>query len=432
MEPNIDHLLQKYGISPKDQQNNYSSNNFIRLHAISKEFENKSQTTPATPLQDKINLLESKNLEYESEIQRLKSEVNDLKSKLNNFHLQKQKEMTLRNLELDSEFKLTHGKLKTLEGQNAFLKTQLEFYEEENKRSQEQYYIDKENWILQCENLKRQLQYKQIDGSSTGQSVKIEKEENKALRDQISRISVSEKALFDENCELKKLLERDKQEYKDKIQLAEREIKSLKDDYEISLQEIQHENEKLKNICGSQNASVAALEKKIAELENANIISEEARESLKKQQEATRYFIKDVVSVNKQLTESLKKEPTKAPKPRKSEKSGLAKRIKPSSSTSSLKGAEKKQRNMASIPSYLNQEYKMQLQIQELENEVAGINMKYKELLKNPQDGSFDYQTLKSELDSVAKALDEKGKELFSAKRRYSSIVRDKMMRFDS
>ena len=80
----------------------------------------------------------------------------------------------------------------------------------------------------------------------------------------------------------------------------------------------------------------------------------------------------------------------------------------------------------------MNQEYKMQQQIQELENDIVEINKKYKELLKNPQEGSFDYPALKSELDSVANALDEKGKELFSAKKRYSSIVRDKMMRLDS
>ena len=61
----------------------------------------------------------------------------------------------------------------------------------------------------------------------------------------------------------------------------------------------------------------------------------------------------------------------------------------------------------------MNQEYKMQQQIQELENDIVEINKKYKELLKNTQEGSFDYPALKSELDSVVNALDEKGKEFF-------------------
>ena len=82
MEPNIDYLVQKYGISPKDQQNNYSSSNSIRLHAPSKEFEHKPQSTPGKPLQEKLRQPESSNFEYESEIQRLKSEVNDFKSHL--------------------------------------------------------------------------------------------------------------------------------------------------------------------------------------------------------------------------------------------------------------------------------------------------------------------------------------------------------------
>ena len=55
----------------------------------------------------------------------------------------------------------------------------------------------------------------------------------------------------------------------------------------------------------------------------------------------------------------------------------------------------------------------MQQQIQELENDIVEINKKYKELLKNTQEGSFDYPALKSELDSVVNALDEKGKEFF-------------------
>ena len=112
MEPNIDYLVQKYGISPKDQQNNYSSSNSIRLHAPSKEFEHKPQSTPGKPLQEKLRQPESSNFEYESEIQRLKSEVNDLKSQINTLHLQKEKERTLRSIELESEIKLINGKLK--------------------------------------------------------------------------------------------------------------------------------------------------------------------------------------------------------------------------------------------------------------------------------------------------------------------------------
>ena len=145
MEPSIEYLLQKYGISPKDQQNNYSFKDSARSQISFKETENKSLTVSAKPIQDKIKLLESYNIEYETENQRLKSEISDLKSKMHGLMLQKEKEASNKNIELDSQLKILSGKNKSLEEQNAFLRSQIDFYEEENKRSTEQYLIDKEN-----------------------------------------------------------------------------------------------------------------------------------------------------------------------------------------------------------------------------------------------------------------------------------------------
>lgn len=423
MEPNIELLLEKYGMGIKDSKSGSRSQAHLRPLESKPSF---------GPFQDKIKQLENYNFEYEAEIQRLRSEISDLKAKNNSFLLQK--ETNVRGMESDSELKFLTGKAKNLEEQNSFLKNQLDFYEAENRRTQEQHEIDKENWVLQWENLKRQLQYRQIEENSSSQSVKIEKEENKSLRDAITRLRNTEKQLLDENNDLKNRLEKEKFQYKEKIKVAENEIKNLQDDYEISLRETQHENEKLKGICASQNVSIVSLEKKIEELERINKLSEEARDALRQQREATKFFIKDVVSVNQQLADSLKKDSKRSSASKKEEKVFSGKKLKSSSSASNLKvkNDEKGIRKRVSVPSYLNQENKLQGQISELESEIGEINKKYKMLLKNPQEGSFDYPALKAEMDSIAKALDEKSKKLFTAKRRYSSIIREKMMKFEN
>ena len=89
-------------------------------------------------------------------------------------------------------------------------------------------------------------------------------------------------------------------------------------------------------------------------------------------------------------------------------------------------------RKKVSAPSYLKSEEKLQDLISSLEREIEDINTHYRRLLQTSQEGGSGYLTLKKELDDMAKVLDEKTKSLFSAKRRYSTIIREKMMKFDN
>lgn len=425
MEPTIEFLLQKYGISPKDQSSP-SSRNYLKSQSSLREIYDQKSPMHASKIQEKQKSLDLHHYDNEVEIQRLKTEISDLKAKINSMNLQKDKEMTIKTLEIESELKMLASKNRNLDEQNTFLKSQLDFYEAENKRSHEQYLLDKDNWTLQCENIKRQLQYKNIEENSASQSVKIEKEENKNLREQVLKLRNIENDLNEEMGALKKAFDREKQEYRDKLRLAEEEIKSIQDEYELTMQQQKQENEKLKSMLGNQNSIISDFEKKIKELEHINRLSEEAREALKKQQQATQSFIKDVVSVNEQLVDSLKKEPKKPPSHK--ERSTSSKRIKSSQSTSSIKAKdEENSRKRVALPSYLNQENKLQQQISDLENEIADINKNYKQLLDDTHEGSSDYMKLKVELDGISKVLDEKSKILFSAKRRYSTMVREKL-----
>ena len=231
MEPTIDNILQKYGI--KDKNNHKDS---------SRSFQTTQDNTLTSKYAlEKIRCLEESKFQYETEIQRLKFEVTDLQTKNHNLSLQKEKELSLKSLDLQSDLKFLEGKCKNLEDQNVFLKTQIDFYEAESKRAQEQHKIDKENWSLQYDNLKRQLQFKEIEGNSASQSVRIEKEENLSLRDQVFKLKSNEKSLMDSVFELKKTLEREREDYNESMKNAEEDVKNLQKDFELNIEELKQE-----------------------------------------------------------------------------------------------------------------------------------------------------------------------------------------------
>ena len=153
-------------------------------------------------------------------------------------------------------------------------------------------------------------------------------------------------------------------------------------------------------------------------------LSEEAREALKKQQMATKDFIKDVISVNEQLVGSLSKEA----KPRSKKRSSSAQRNKSAMSVKTPREEAPSIKQKVLVPSYLNKEGKLQDTIQNLEDEIAEINSNYKRLISKTQDGTSDYLKCKEEIDKLARLIDEKSKALFAAKRKYSSMVREKII----
>ena len=410
MSSSIEFLLQKYGISPKSSQN-HPTPSFIS-----------SQMTPDC----KISLMRSSELSpsFDLELERAKNEISDLKSQITSLKLQKEKEVTLKVLEIESDYKLAQGRNKSLEEQINFLKSQLEFFKNETRRQQEQYSIEKENWMLQSENLKRQLQYKQIEGNSSSSSAKLEKEENRMLREQLTQLKQNEQGMLNEMNDLKKEIDRERNRMKENVEVKDIEFKSQSEELELVIQQHKQDNEKLHHLCSELNQSLSDKDKKIRELENIIKLSEEAREALKKQQMATQDFIKDVVSVNEQLVGSLSKEA----KPRGKKPSARAKKTKSAVSLKTSREEDSSIRQKVSIPSYLNKEGKLQDTIQNLEDEITEINSKYKRLINKTQDGSSDYLKCKEDIDKLAKLIDEKSKTLFAAKRRYSSMVREKII----
>ena len=402
MSSSIEFLLQKYGISPKTSFQSYSN-----VPSRSNQSPLKSSDLSST---------------LELELQRAKSEIADLKSQITSLNLQKDKELTLKTLDLDSEFKFQLSKSRGLEDQVTFLKTQMEFYETENKKMQEQFFIEKENWMLQMESLKRQLQYKQIEGNSSSSSVKLEKEENRMLREQVMQLKNNEVELNCELDELRRAFDREKGKMQESVGLKDIEMKTCSGEFQLVLQQMKQEQERLQQACANLNGNVCEKDKKIKELENVLRLSEEAREALKKQQMATQDFIKDVVSVNEQLVGSLQK--SSNPKNKKRTNSASRK----SNTLPKPFQDEDSQRKKVSIPSYLNNESKIQETIQNLEEEIQEINSNYKKLLIKTNDGSSDYLKYKEEIDNLAKLLEEKSKTLFAAKRKYSSMVREKII----
>lgn len=410
MSSSIEFLLQKYGISPKNSQ------------TLPSQSFKESQLTPDRQKSPMRSSELSPSLDLE--LQRAKSEIFELKSQIASLQLQKEKEATLRLLEIESDLKIVKGHNKNLEEQVVFLKSQIEFFENESRRQQEQYLIEKENWVLQSENFKRQLQYKQIEGNSNSSSAKMEKEDNKMLREQLAQLKQTEQERLNEINDLKKEINRERNKMKECNDIKDIEYKSQSGEFDLVLQQLQEDNDKLNHLCSELNQSLNEKNKRIRDLENVIRLSEEAREALKKQQMATKDFIKDVISVNEQLVGSLSKEA----KPRSKKRSSSAQRNKSAMSVKTPREEAPSIKQKVLVPSYLNKEGKLQDTIQNLEDEIAEINSNYKRLISKTQDGTSDYLKCKEEIDKLARLIDEKSKALFAAKRKYSSMVREKII----
>ena len=135
----------------------------------------------------------------------------------------------------------------------------------------------------------------------------------------------------------------------------------------------------LGNQVRGQNSEMADLEQNLKELEHINMMSEDARDTLKKQQITTQGFIKDMVSVNEKLADKAKQENKKPLINRKSERSDSKKKRRGSNNAVGVKESEEDSgRKRVGVPSYLNQEGKLEEVIQTLENEISEINSSYK------------------------------------------------------
>ncbi|CAG9313577.1 unnamed protein product [Blepharisma stoltei] len=419
-------------------------------------------------LQEKLKITENAKEQLQSDIDVLEKRSYEEKQRMNT-ELSKAiysvKDLEKKCYELDQALQTKNNLIGKLEDQIGFLNTQCGFAEGENKRFQEQYAIDKENWSLQVEHFKKMLATKNDSEESSLEALRAEQAKNRNLEEKILEKDEVIEALNEEIYQLRQNLDSERDIHQKNLEVLEDELRRTKLDLNDKTIRLDDLNKSYQDTLSKQSTEIEELKLHIAELNKINFLSEEARNALKHEHMETQHFVKDIVSVNEQLVDSLKREsqaklllenasrerslsnkPIKKHKKKfsaslkksivnKTQKSNAHKReySRESSIERSSRGFTPK-RHVKS-PSYLknnkNEEKELEYEIKELDKEISKYNGMYKQLLLMSNDGSRDLGALKAELDDISAKMEEKSKMLYSLKRKHQAILREKMLTFN-
>jgi predicted nucleic acid-binding Zn-ribbon protein len=290
-----------------------------------------------------------------------------------------------------------------------FLESQVDFLNKENKRLAEQHKIDKENWELKLENLK-----KNVKGDSS-ESVKL----SLALSKAEARIA----SLTGEVEELRSKNEFQKTSYQQKLDYVQGEVAKLKQEEEKYIKELEAKNKDNEEI-------IRQLNKKIQEIEK--MMEKQKKIGFSKKNEVKTF--EKSLSVSEKLSKSYKSPLVSSPatkaKPQQStrrssstvKESDSAKSIRkkpPSRDSSAEKTMPTRVHNKA--PSYLRKENQSN-NIELIEKEIAVLTGRYKYLLQMSQEAS-ELQSLRTEIHKVANEIEEKSNMLFALKKKQKEFL---------
>ncbi|CAG9330856.1 unnamed protein product [Blepharisma stoltei] len=452
---------------PENFQQSESANDTIKSKAI---------TNAMKALQEKVNKLESEKDGLQAEIEYTKmkhlSEINELEEKYKN---------KAANLSEDSE----GLSIQKLEEQVEFLHSQCEFAEAENKRLSEQYTIDKENWALQFEHLKRQINSKPPIPSNNNlvEMLKQEQTEHKKTLEQLEQRENEFEEVSKELEFYKKKCETQKDEYQKNFKYIEGELRRIKLEQEARIVDLENENKKYKELYEKlllenqkrdykKPAHPYNEPKTTTPRQSLDIKAKQAAEIKAKSKQTS-----DVKSTPKQVVKKPSistndKAPIQVQVRNKRENSLNSSNSKPLTRSSSVtKQMPSKQasstatpgtpthkflrrndslkdsihtdrsssgtpKNHYKTPSYLKKnkenEASLETQIQDQEKDVSSLNARYKLLLHLSQDGNQDLSTIRNELVSISQSIDDKTKIIFSLKQRQQEIIKNKMLNVSS
>lgn len=340
-------------------------------------------------LQSKISLLESSERSSKEELQKISQELTKSAS-----------------IPKDSSEKLL------------FLESQVEFLTKENKRLAEQYKLDKENWELRLENLKK--------------GGKLESPINPKTSMQLSKAESRIQALTSEVEDLKLRNDQQKINYQQKLDYVQSEVKKLKAEEEKYIKELETKNKENEEI-------IAQLNKKVKEIEGMMKKNLEKKSAEKKKVELKipeQKSMEKSLSVSEQLSKSFKNALIQSPVGRRkvpvsnrrssssikdadSEKSIKKKTVSRDSSAEKCHPAPARVHNK--VPSYLRKENQSN-NIDLLEKEIAVLTGRYKYLLQMSQEAS-ELQSLKTEITKVANEIESKSNQLFSLKKKQKEFL---------
>lgn len=342
---------------------------------------------------------------------------------------------------LQNDMLKTQQKSSEANDKHAFFNSQIEFLTKENKRINDQYKIDKENW---------ELKLKTLEKSSKGPE---DKDNFKSLL-QLNKAEAKILELNNEISELKGKNEQQKQNYQKKLDFVDGEIKKLKQEEEKYIKELEEKNKNNEEIINQLNKRIKEIEKLVTNKEGdkkSTPLRNPRQKSLDNKSEKSQ-------SVSEKLSRSSKSPLIQSPKVKPSKNALQNKRantyLKESSSNKDIakrktplkepsvdiKSANKigntrekddkivnlpSSRMLNKAPSYLRKENQHN-NIEIIEKEIAVLTGRYKYLLQMSQDAS-DVVSLRNEITKVAGEIEDKSNTLFAVKKKQQDFLKQQI-----
>jgi chromosome segregation ATPase len=309
--------------------------------------------------------------------------------------------------------------MKKVEGKNIYLTAQVEYYQNELRTLNQLMIQEQASLQEQVRKLKNQLDSIKDNANSsqkTENHLDLHFNENSHLRDTIQQMKIKENQLLEEISRLFKILDREKVDWLEKIVLKEKEFSEIVKDKDLEIFRLKKENEELRCKGIEQDFSIKVMKEDLEELK----ISAEDLKKHKKVKKSSKvcFSPRNSEKVISRSSQRLKNDLNES-------KSGSIyhKSCKnPNFSTTSSKDFGRTEIFLTNQEK--NQEKALKDQVKKLEKQIGQVNRDYRRLIYSTTPGSEGYFKHKKEVDSLARALEEKSKSLFDVKRRYSSLIR--------
>ena len=299
-----------------------------------------------------------------------------------------------------------------------------------------QHKIDKENWDLKVESIRKYS--------------KAEEQDESRKNNQMGKAELKISDLSNEILELKSKNEQQRVSYQKKIEFVEGEIRKLKSEEERYIKELEIKNKDNEEIIVQLKSRIKDIEKSIdikkptpKKVTVKRQPDSQFKVSREKVVEKTRKSVEKSNSISEKLSKSSKSPLTQSPKNKKVKNLLPSKRsssnIKESSSSKDLKSRKTPSRdnsidkpsNMPTArihnkaPSYLRKENQND-KIEIIEKEIAILTGRYKYLLQMSQDAS-DLLSLRTEISKVATEIEEKSNQLYALKKKQQDFLKQQI-----
>lgn len=300
--------------------------------------------------------------------------------------------------------------MEKLQGKNAYLRAQVEFYENEINRLNLSMGQDRKVLESNIYSLKHQLELAKSFSHSVDFKTSYEISPNWRLQQAVAGFEEREKKLLDEISNLKNLIDRQQVELLTRAENKENQFSSQLKEKDLEIKRLKEENENLRSKCIEKDFSIKILNQELEDLKPASVLDKPTRSkksdknicvSPKRDLKKNKNFQSKVLETSESVYHKACKNPN-------------------------FNGNQKDFGRTEVLISNQDkiQERVLKERVKKLEQEIANVNKDYRKLINSTRPGSSGYFKYKEEVDKLAKALEEKSKNLFDVKNKYSNLIR--------